>query len=379
MDHNSLYQLNGLGQSIWLDFIDRSILSDGTLTGLIQDDHLAGLTSNPAIFEKAISQDTAYADDIARLGHTELTHEALYMSLVLEDIGLAADLFLPVYERTTGRDGFVSIEVSPLLARDSDASVQEARELWARLKRPNIMIKIPGTQDGLVAVRTLLIEGINVNVTLLFSVERYASVLETYLQALEERLSRGLPLDGVASVASFFLSRIDVKVDSLLDKIGDDPRATSQMTPQMTMARELRGRAAIASAALAYRHFQSVIQSERWQTLSKAGAKVQRLLWASTGTKDPAYSDIKYVEPLIAVDTVNTLPRETLDAYRSHGQPALRIEQSMADADVVMVQLADLGMDIPALMQTLEEEGIRKFVEPYQTILSTLERLRQAG
>jgi len=379
MYHNSLYQLNGLGQSIWLDFIDRSILSDGTLTGLIQDDHLAGLTSNPAIFEKAISQDTAYADDIARLGHTELTHEALYMSLVLEDIGLAADLFLPVYERTTGRDGFVSIEVSPLLARDSDASVQEARELWARLKRPNIMIKIPGTQDGLVAVRTLLIEGINVNVTLLFSVERYASVLETYLQALEERLSRGLPLDGVASVASFFLSRIDVKVDSLLDKIGDDPRATSQMTPQMTMARELRGRAAIASAALAYRHFQSVIQSERWQTLSKAGAKVQRLLWASTGTKDPAYSDIKYVEPLIAVDTVNTLPRETLDAYRSHGQPALRIEQSMADADVVMVQLADLGMDIPALMQTLEEEGIRKFVEPYQTILSTLERLRQAG
>jgi len=373
MDHNNpLNRLNSLGQSIWLDFIDRSILSDGTLARLLQDDDLAGLTSNPAIFEKAISNDTAYTGDIARQGRTGTELEALYTSLVLEDISRAADLFLPVYERTAGRDGYVSIEVSPLLARDSEASVQEARKIWEYLRRPNIMIKIPGTQEGLAAVRTLLAEGINVNVTLLFSVERYARVLETYQEALEERLSRGLPLDSVASVASFFLSRIDVKVDALLDRIVADHR-------QVKTARGLRGRAAIASAALAYRQFQSVTQNQRWQALARAGARVQRLLWASTGTKDPAYSDIKYVEPLIAVDTVNTLPRDTLNAYRDHGQPALRIEQSMTDADEVMAQLAGLGVEMPALMQALEEEGIRKFVEPYQAILATLDRLRQAG
>jgi transaldolase len=373
MDHsNPLNRLNSLGQSIWLDFIDRSILSDGTLARLIQDDDLAGLTSNPAIFEKAISQDAAYTEDIARPGRAGMQPEALYTSVVLEDISRAADLFLPVYERTAGRDGYVSIEVSPLLARDSEASVLEAREIWGCLKRPNVMIKIPGTQEGLAAVRTLLVEGINVNVTLLFSVERYARVLQTYQEALEERLSRGLPLGGIASVASFFLSRIDVKVDALLDgMVADDQR--------MKAARELRGRAAIASAALAYRQFQAVTQNQRWQTLAKAGARVQRLLWASTGTKDPTYSDIKYVEPLIAVDTVNTLPRETLSAYRDHGQPVLRIGQSIADADEVMTQLAGLGVDMPALMQALEEEGIRKFVEPYQAILAALDRLRRTG
>ena len=372
MDHAPLKQLNRLGQSIWLDFIERSILANGDLARLIQEDDLAGLTSNPAIFEKAISKDTTYSEDIARLSRAGATREGLYTSLVLDDISRAADLFLPVYERTAGRDGYVSIEVSPLLARDSDASVQEARELWARLQRPNIMIKIPGTPEGLVAVRTLLAEGINVNVTLLFSVERYTRVLETYMQALEDRLTQGLPLDNVASVASFFLSRIDVKVDTLLDDMMAD-------NPQVKKAGELRGRAAIASAALAYRHYQSVRQSPRWQTLAKANAGVQRLLWASTSTKDPTYSDIKYVEPLIATDTVNTLPWDTLNAYREHGQPALRIEQSITDADDVMTQLAGLGVDMPALTQALEEEGIRKFVEPYQAVLNTLDRLRQAG
>jgi transaldolase len=372
MGQNHLKQLNSFGQSIWLDFIDRSLLNDGDLESLIKDDGVAGLTSNPAIFEKAISQDVSYKEAIAKFVGNGAGQEQLYTSLVLEDIGHAADLFLPVYERTAGRDGFVSIEVSPLLARNSQASVEEARELWARLQRPNIMIKIPGTQEGLAAIRTLLAAGINVNVTLLFSVERYASVLETYLQALEERLSQGLPLHNVASVASFFLSRIDVKVDAVLDKQAD-------ADPQHTAAPELRGRAAIASAALAYRHFLQVTQSPRWQVLAEAGARVQRLLWASTGTKDPAYSDIKYVEPLIAADTVNTLPKETLNAYREHGEPALRIEQSMADADAVMTQLAALEIDVPALMQTLEEEGIRKFVEPYQSILATLAQLRKTG
>jgi len=372
MNSDTIIFLNQLGQSIWLDFIDRTILTDGTLVKLIEQDKLAGLTSNPAIFEKAISQDTAYSDDINRLNSTDVTTETIYSSLVLEDIGRAADLFLPVYTSSAGRDGYVSIEVSPLLARNIKASIKEARDLWGRLKRPNIMIKIPGTEEGLKAVRILLAEGINVNVTLLFSVERYASVLEVYLQALEQRHAQGLPLDSVASVASFFLSRIDVKVDAILD-------AAVKHNPLLTAAHELRGRAAIASAALAYQHYQTVTQTSRWQTLAKAGATVQRLLWASTGTKDPAYSDIKYVEPLIAVDTVNTLPRETLDAYRDHGEPALRIEQSIVDAHAVMAQLADLKIDMPVLMQDLEDEGIKKFVEPYSKILTTLKRMRQAS
>lgn len=361
---NSLVQLNQLGQSVWLDFIDRSILADGSLAKLVQDDALAGLTSNPAIFEKAISQDDAYKDDIAKLSGDGISPEPLYMELVLDDISRAADVFLPVYERSAGGDGFVSIEVSPLLARDTENSVREARELWSRLQQPNIMIKIPGTEQGLPAVQTLLTEGINVNITLLFSVERYAKVLEAYLLALEARLAQGLPLDKVASVASFFLSRIDVKVDAELDAKTDNPQA-----------RELRGRAAIACAALAYQHYQSVIQSPRWQTLAAAGARPQRLLWASTGTKDPTYSDIKYVESLIAVDTVNTLPQDTLSAYRDHGEPALRIEQAIADANTVLTQVASLGIDMPALLQALEDEGIRKFVEPYNKILTTLDRL----
>lgn len=365
MQNNPLNRLNQLGQSVWLDFIDRTILSDGTLSGLIENDSLAGLTSNPAIFEQAISQDKAYTHDIDRLVRSGATPVELYTALVLDDISQAADLFLPVYERTDGRDGYVSIEVSPLLARDSEASVKEARDIWARLNRPNIMIKIPGTTEGLVAVRALLAEGINVNVTLLFSVERYTEVLEVYLQAMEQRLAQGLTVDRVASVASFFLSRIDVKMDALLDNITVDEQQQSQ-------ARILRGRVAIACAALAYRHFQSVTQSARWQKLSAAGARVQRLLWASTGTKDPAYSDIKYVEPLVATDTVNTLPQKTMNAYRDHGQPALSIEQSMADAESVLRQIADLKIELAELMQALEEEGIRKFVEPYQSILEKI-------
>ena len=364
MSNTALNRINRLGQSIWLDFIDRSILADGTLARLIQDDDLAGLTSNPAIFGKAIAMDGAYSEAIDRAAWLDV--ETLYTDLVIEDIAQAADLFLPVYQRTGARDGYVSIEVSPLLARDTGASITEARVLWARLKRPNIMIKIPGTEEGLTAIRTLLTEGINVNVTLLFSVSRYAQVMDIYLQALEARHAQGLPLSGIASVASFFLSRIDVKIDALIDQQG-------------SALQSLRGRVAIASAALAYRHFQTIIKSQRWHDLVSAGASVQRLLWASTGTKDPAYSDIKYVEPLIAADTVNTLPMETLAAYRDHGEPALRIKEAMADADQVTAQLAEAGIDLPAILAALEEEGIRKFIEPYQATLKTFERLRQAG
>lgn len=367
MPRNPLVTLAELGQSIWLDYIDRRLL-DGTLERLIREDRLAGLTSNPAIFEKAISSDTEYAASLA--GLRTASADKLYETLVLADIGRAADEFRPVYEATDGRDGYVSIEVSPHLARDTAATVREARALWAKLERPNILIKVPGTREGLPAFRELISAGINVNVTLLFSVGRYVEVLDAYMEGLEARRARGLPLAGVASVASFFLSRIDVKVDALLDAIATRGGAKAEA------AKRLRGQAAIASAGFAYRRNAEITAAPRWQALRAAGAAPQRLLWASTGTKDPAYSDIKYVEALIAPDTVNTLPVETLDAYRRHGKPALRIEQAVQEAPATLRGLVELGIEMHAVDDALEEEGIEKFVKPYRSLLASIEKLR---
>ncbi|MFW2373368.1 MAG: transaldolase [Gammaproteobacteria bacterium] len=369
MKSNPLLNLSDLGQSIWLDYIDRQILQDGTLQGLIEKDQLAGLTSNPAIFEKAIAQGGAYTEAISRLQADGASVEDMYEQLVLSDIGLAADAFRSVYDKTKGRDGYVSIEVSPLLARDTDATMAEARKLWKRLSRPNIMIKVPGTREGIPAIRQLLSEGINVNVTLLFSVGRYLEVLSAYIDALEARREKDLPLAGIASVASFFLSRIDVKVDALLDGI------ISKGGTQADVARDLRGQAAIASAGFAYRRFTETIEASRWQSLAASGAVTQRLLWASTGTKDPAYSDVKYVEPLIAPDTVNTLPLDTLDAYRDHGQPALSINKAIEQASAVMHGLAELGIDMGEIDQALEREGIEKFIKPYTSLLDTFKTI----
>lgn len=369
MANNPLTMLHELGQSIWLDYIDRGILNDGTLRTLIDRDRLAGLTSNPAIFEKAIAHGDHYAEAIAGLHAAQADRETIYEQLILTDIGHAADQFLPVYEQSEGLDGYVSIEVSPLLARDSEATIAEARELWQRLQRPNIMIKVPGTREGLPAIARLLADGINVNVTLLFSVGRYLDVFRVYMDALEARQAAGQPLTTVASVASFFLSRIDVKVDALLDALaaGSGPRAE--------LAGRLRGQAAVASAAFAYQRFLETISESRWKNLATAGARPQRLLWASTSSKDPAYSDIKYVEALIAEQTVNTLPLQTLDAYRDHGQPALRIDQAMDQAPAVLHGLAELGIDMKQIDDELENEGIDKFIKPYQSLLATLETL----
>lgn len=371
MKSNPLVGLAQLGQSIWLDYIDRRILDDGTLAGLIEHDRLAGLTSNPAIFEKAIANGRHYAEAIARLRDRHAEREAIYEDLVLADIGRAADSFRPVYDASEGQDGYVSIEVSPLLARDTEATITEARELWQRLERPNIMIKVPGTVQGLPAVRQLLIDGINVNVTLLFSVGRYLEVLRTFMDALQQRRDDRLPLNGVASVASFFLSRIDVKVDAMLDALIEAGGERGER------ARGLRGQAAIASAAFAYRRWREALNDTRWQDLAAAGARPQRLLWASTGAKDPSFSDIKYVEALIAPDTVNTVPLDTLDAYRDRGQPEVRIEQAIASAPEVMHGLAELDIDMKAVDEALEEEGIEKFVKPYQSLLDTLGALQE--
>ena len=348
MKTNPLLDLAGLGQSIWLDYIDRRFLNDGSLDALIQKDRLTGLTSNPAIFEKAIAHGEAYAATLARLRSAGVPVEEAYRQLVLEDIGRAADSLRGVYTASGGRDGFVSIEVSPLLARDTEATLAEARNLWARLAKPNIMIKVPGTREGIPAVRQLLTEGINVNVTLLFSVGRYLEVLSAYLAALEARRDAGLPLAGVASVASFFLSRIDVKVDGLLDS------RVSNGELGVEAARAIRGQAAVVSAGFAYRRFRETMDGPRWKALEAAGGAMQRLLWASTGTKAPQYSDIKYVEALMAPDTVNTLPLGTLDAYRDHGKPLVRIEQAVAQAPAVMHGLADLGIDMRLIDEELE-------------------------
>lgn len=372
MKSNPLVNLSNHGQSIWLDYIDRQILQDGTLKRLIEHDRLAGLTSNPAIFEKAIAQGGPYSESISRLKAEGATVEDMYEQLVLTDIGLAADAFRPVYDATNGRDGYVSIEVSPLLARDTKATLIEARELWQKLSRPNIMIKVPGTREGIPAFRQLITEGINVNVTLLFSVGRYLDVLSAYIDALEARQAAGQPLASVASVASFFLSRIDVKVDALLDgmvKAGGE---------RAGIARELRGKAAVASAGFAYRRFSETMAESRWQTLAAAGAGMQRLLWASTGTKDPSYSAVKYVEALIAPDTVNTLPVETLDAYREQGQPALRIDQAIEQAPAVMHGLADVGIDMRIIDDELEQEGIEKFIKPYKSLLGSFKEIAVA-
>lgn len=366
MKNNPLKRINELGQSIWLDYIDRQILNDGTLSKLIEQDHLAGLTSNPAIFEKAIASSDYYADSIKKLHAENADRETLYEQLILSDISQAADRFRPVYDASEGRDGYVSIEVSPLLARQTEATIAEARELWQRLKRPNIMIKVPGTVEGIPAVRQLLIDGINVNITLLFSVGRYLDVLHTFMEAMEERLAKGLDISGIDSVASFFLSRIDSKVDTTLDTIFNNGGEHAEQ------ARAIRGQAAIASAAFAYRRFQENMAGERWQALHKAGARPQRLLWASTSSKDPTFSDVKYIEALIAPQTVNTVPMDTLDAYRDHGAPELRIEQAIENAPGIMHGLSEVGIDMKDIDDELEAEGIDKFIKPYESLLTRL-------
>jgi transaldolase len=362
MTANPLRTLHALGQSVWLDDIRRAWLVDGTLARLVAEDGVSGLTSNPAIFEKAIAQHHDYDSAIAGAARRGLDSGAIYEELVLEDVGHAAELLRPVHAQSGGRDGYVSLEVSPHLAHDSGQTLAEAQRLWGLLGRANMLIKVPATRAGLPAIRRLIASGINVNVTLLFSVARYREVADAWLTGLEDRARAGLRLEGVASVASFFLSRIDTLVDKRLDAHGG------------AGAHELRGQAAVASARLAFQVYKELITSPRWLALASQGARPQRLLWASTSTKDPRYSDVKYVEPLIGPDTVNTLPIETLDAYRDHGQPRVRIEDDLAGARALPGRLAALGIDLEEAAQQLEEEGVRKFIEPYDRLLAALAR-----
>ncbi len=366
---STLKRIRGLGQSIWLDFIERRILEDGTLSQLIDVDGLAGLTSNPAIFEKAIAHTDDYQAAIQEMARRQAAPEEIYERLAIYDIKKGADLFRPVYEASGGSDGFVSLEVSPHLAHDTDRTVAEARRLWQLVERPNLMIKVPGTREGLPAVRELIRLGINVNVTLLFSVSRYAEVADVYMEGLAQRQADGNPVDHVNSVASFFLSRIDVMVDGLLDDIG------AKAANKMEEAEALRGQAAIASAGAAYRVFEERHASPKWAQLADHGARKQRLLWASTSTKDPTYSDVKYVEALIGAETVNTLPMETLAAYRDHGLPEARLHAAVEDSAGILSRLSAVGIDLADVDQRLEDEGVQKFVQPYEQMLKTLNTL----
>ena len=366
MENNPLKQLGALGQSIWLDYIRRDLIAAGGLRRLIEEDGLRGMTSNPAIFEKAIAESHDYDEEIRAMALEEKGAEAIYETLSQRDVQCAADEFRPLYDSTDGNDGYVSLEVNPHLAHDTNGTTEEARRLSTALNRPNVLIKVPATAAGLPAIRQLISEGISVNVTLLFGLPRYRQVVEAYIAGIEARLAQGKPVKHIASVASFFLSRIDALVDPQLDIL------IAQGGKNADFANKAHGQTAIASAKMAYQIYKEIFASDRFRKLAARGARVQRLLWASTSTKNPDYSDVKYVEALIGPDTVNTAPLETLDAYRNHGEPKARLEQDTKEAGQVLERLPELGISIDEVTQQLEDEGVEKFIKPFDKLMETL-------
>ena len=356
-----------VGQSIWLDYIERTMIHNGELKSFV-DNGLRGVTSNPTIFQQAIAKSSAYQADLAQLAQSGKSTKAIFEALAVADIQAATDVLAPVYEASGGADGFVSIEVAPDLAYDADATIEEARRLHQAVNRPNVMIKVPATEPGIAAIRRLIADGISINVTLIFSLERYAAVKEAYLQGLEVRVAAGQPIAGIASVASFFVSRVDSNVDGQLQKAssnnGADPKA-------------LMGKTALANAQLAYAQFEEKFSGQRWDALRAKGAQLQRPLWASTSVKNPAYPDLLYVEPLMGPHTVNTMPTNTLDAFVDHGQIASRVRDDLAGARAVFTQLAALGIAIDKVTDDLETEGVQKFIDSYNDLLATIETQSQ--
>jgi transaldolase len=369
---NSLLVLRELGQAIWLDdIIDRQMLMDGTLEYLIGAYGLTGLNINPTTFEKAIEQDKSYQTTIKDGAREGKSATEIYERLIVEDVRTAADCFHSLYDQTEGQDGFVSLEISPLLAHDTKATINEGRRLWQQIDRPNAMIAIPGTKAGLPAIEQLIGEGININITLLFSVGRYLETANAYMTGLERRLAVGQPINRIASVASFFLNPIDIKLDILLDKIAEGSN------PQyVEVARELRGKAAMASAGFAYERFEELYAKDRWEHLAARGGRKQRLLWISTAIEEPLHSDVKYVEALIGPETVNAMPIATLEAYYKHGQPEIRIWTAVHEASDTMHRLAELEIDLRLVDENLEAERIQQLIASYNQLLTTLEQHR---
>ncbi len=373
MSSNPLVQVLDFGQSIWLDQMRRSLLTSGELKKLIDDDGLRGLTSNPTIFEKAIGGSKDYVEQLSELGQKGASVSDMYEALVIQDIGNAADVFRGVYDSSKGKDGFVSLEVSPLLADDTDATIKEAKSLFQRLSRPNVMIKVPATAAGIPAIEELIASGLNINVTLIFSVEVYEQVVEAYIKGLERRAAAGQPIDRIASVASFFVSRIDSAVDRQLE----DTLAKETDPARKDQIKALMGKAAIANAKMAYRSFKKTFGSERFAKLKAKGAQVQRPLWASTSTKNPNYRDVLYVEELIGPDTVDTVPPATIDAFRNHGKPAATLEQGMDRVDSVFDGLKKFGVDFKKVTEQLTVEGVKSFAESFRQLTDTIEARRQ--
>ncbi|MDB5678399.1 transaldolase [Sphingomonas bacterium] len=358
-----LNDLEALGQAVWLDFIDRKLLAEGGLKKLVDEDGITGVTSNPSIFEKAMGHGDAYDAELAEFDKTnpDASTMARYEHLAIQDIQAAADILRPIYDRLDAKDGYVSLEVSPYLANDTDATIAEAARLWAAVDRPNLMIKIPGTAAGVPAIAATIATGINVNVKLLFSIKAYQAVAYAYVEGLEMRVAKGEPLDRIASVASFFVSRIDGKIDDAIDAGtgGDDAKA-------------LKGKVAIANAKAAYAWYAQGVATDRWKALADKGAMVQRLLWASTGTKNPDYSDVLYLDSLIGPDTVNTVPPKTMDAFRDHGTAAETLTQDVDGAKHVLAEAERLGLDLAGVTDTLVSEGVASFSKAFDDLLGAI-------
>jgi len=358
---DAVTQLSELGVSVWLDDLSRELLAGGELQKLIDERHVVGVTSNPTIFASALAKGDRYADQVRALAERDADVETTVFEATTDDVRSACDVFRPVYDATDHLDGRVSIEVDPRLAKDTEKTIEQARLLWRTVDRPNAMIKIPATVEGLPAITQAISEGISVNVTLIFSLERYRAVMNAFLTGLEQAQAKGIQLSTIASVASFFVSRVDTEIDKRLDGIGSDE------------AKELRGKAGIANARLAYQAFEEVIGSERWKTLAGAGARVQRPLWASTGVKDPAYPDTMYVTELVAPDTVNTMPSKTLDAVADHGEiTGETIRGRYDEAKQVLDRLEGLGISYDEVVSLLEREGVDKFEKSWAELLQTV-------
>lgn len=368
---NATLKLLEAGQSVWYDNIQRSLLKNGELAGMIERGEIRGVTSNPTIFMNAITKSHDYDESLLPLAASTMSNEEMFFHLAIEDIQAAADLFQPLYQQTNGADGYVSLEVSPYLANDTEKTLAQAKELWERVNRPNLMVKIPATKAGIPAVTDAIAAGVNVNVTLIFSLERYDEVMDAYLTGLEKRAAAGLPISSIASVASFFVSRVDTKIDARLNEIID------MGGPEAKSTAALLGKAAIANARLAYAAFKKVFSTERFAALKAKGARVQRPLWASTSTKNPNYRDVMYVEELIGPDTVDTVPPQTLVAFLDHGQVRLSLEEDLEGAKQTLVDLESRSILMSAVTDQLEHEGVGSFSDAFTVLLDAVAKRRQ--
>ncbi len=367
---SSIQDLHALGQSLWYDNIQRSLLTNGEMSRLIAAGDIRGVTSNPSIFNNAIAKTHDYDADLLPMAQAGLSPELIFNRLSVQDIQTTADLFLPLYRSTGGGDGYVSLEVSPYLAHDTAGTIAEAKRLWEQVSRPNLMVKIPATLEGIPAISQAIAAGLNINVTLIFSLERYGQVIEAYLSGLEQRVSQGFPIASIASVASFFVSRVDTKVDAQLEAL------ISQKSANSSKVQALLGKAAIANARLAYQQFLSAFNSERFARLRQQGARKQRPLWASTSAKNPAYRDVVYVEELIGPDTVDTIPPQTLVAFRDHGNARISITEQIDQAKDSLAQLESIGIAMQTVTSELEAEGVKAFSDSMTSLLKTIEERR---